>query len=239
MGKAQAAALAKEVAALAGKAKAAGASSSAKAALSKKLAALAAAAKKANLADAAALAGAEKAVGVATAQAKQDAADAAKSKAAQAAAVAKYNAMLAAHKKSKQAALDAAAKASGAKSAAAKAAAAYAAAVKAHKDKSSAHAAVISKLGFDLLETEVEAVCSIKTCPNICSIKNVVGEEENDLENDMATENEFGVFKKAIKWVQKKVCKPDAGCLAANKKCSATLAALKAQAAALAKEVAA
>jgi len=146
--KAQAAQLAKEVAALANKAKAAGASSSTKAALAKKLAALAAAAKKDAAADEASLAAALKQVGVATAQAKQDAADAAKAKAAQAEAASKYNAVLAEHKKSKQAALDAAAKASGAHSAAAKAADAYRAAVKAHKDKASAHQSVINKLGM-------------------------------------------------------------------------------------------
>jgi len=136
------------LAAAAAKASAAKGSSAAAAALAAQLDKQTAALKEVLKADTEAMEAAETEMTALKGQADQASADAKTANAALAAAVAKHAALVKVHQKSKQAALDAAAKAAGANSSAAKAAAAYKAAVAAHTDTAGKKAKVAAQLGM-------------------------------------------------------------------------------------------
>jgi hypothetical protein len=140
--------LTSELAAAAAKASAAKGSSAAAAAVAAKLDKQTAALNEVLAADTEAMEAAETEMTALGGQADQAAADAKSAKAALGTAVAKHAALVKVHQKSKQAALDAAAKAAGANSTAAKAAAAYKAAVAAHTDKAGEKAKVAAQLGM-------------------------------------------------------------------------------------------
>jgi hypothetical protein len=136
------------LAAAAAKASAAKGSSAAAAALAAQLDKQTAALKEVLKADTEAMEAAETEMTALKGQADQASADAKTANGALAAAVAKHAALVKVHQKSKQAALDAAAKAAGANSSAAKAAAAYKAAVAAHTDTAGQKAKVAAQLGM-------------------------------------------------------------------------------------------
>ena len=87
-------------------------------------------------------------------------------------------------------------------------------------------------------EAAPTTACTIKDCPEKCTTTTVADDEEQELGDNLG--EEWSSFSKTFKntkklskmfnnakvKVPKKVCKPDLACLAANKKCSTTIAGM-------------